>query len=186
VTPYFRSSSSLPSAVRCLRACDPSVSSLFPGGFASFSYHRYIPKKGFTGLTSLALVTGTVLGSFALWIRDSRIENSKRIARQQERAEFLKKLDVHLHKKSVRGVGEANEAQRGAVWRGGTMATGTGRNAIGQMDDAVCIPHLPPARSFVLPRTLSFFVCRFLAHVQRQAELDVLAMDKMMKGEGKH
>ena len=30
-------------------------------------------------------------------------------------------------------------------------------------------------------------VCgRFLAHVQRQAELDVLAMDKMLKAEAKH
>lgn len=100
----------------------PLPSSL-PGGFASYSYHRYIPKKGFTGLTALGLVSFSVIGGFARWVHCQRIENEKRIARQQERGEFLKKLDVHLHKKSV-CMGTHDASTRGMDgWRRGVTGS---------------------------------------------------------------
>ena len=64
-----------------------------------------------------------MIGGFARWVHCQRIENEKRIARQQERGEFLKKLDVHLHKKSV-CMGTHDASTRGMDgWRRGVTGS---------------------------------------------------------------
>ena len=78
--------------VSCSRA-------LVAGGFSGFSFQRHIPRKGFSGLTGLCIVSASVAVGFAYWSHFQRIENEKRLARQQERVMFMKKLDKHMHKK---------------------------------------------------------------------------------------
>lgn len=164
---------------RCVVWCCPApLPSSSPGGFASYSYHRYIPKKGFTGLTALGLVSFSVIGGFARWVHCQRIENEKRIARQQERGEFLKKLDVHLHKKSV-CMARDGWTRGMDGWRRGATYSACIRPAPTSAHPFATVPRV------VCWNCKCVFV-RFLAHVQRQAELDVLAMDKMLKAEAKH
>ena len=92
------------------------------GGFASFSFHRNLPKKGFSSLTILAGATAISVIGMGQWITAQKKINQERLARIEERHLFLQKLDKHMYQ-------------------------------------------------------------RYLARVERQAELDVIAMDKLIKGE---
>lgn len=93
----------------------PSLCPSCAGGFARFNFQRHIPRKGFSGITVLGMVSASVGVGFALYASRQRRVNDTRLARQQERKEFLQQLDGHLSKKSEQHAEAARPAERSGI-----------------------------------------------------------------------
>lgn len=66
------------------------------GGFPPIKIGRYLPKKGFSSITLLAITTGIIGYGLTKYIVKQREENVLRRARQEERTAFIPKLNEYV------------------------------------------------------------------------------------------